>query len=83
MPAARTETHTLRMFLNQERPAAIEVAMRPDPHDPRGTFTAWLPRSLIGYLRKDPPAAPGQRHPITFTLPEWKIQAANLWDYVE
>lgn len=77
------EQHTLRMWLNQERPAAIEVAARPDPHDDRGCFVTWLPRSLIGYLRKDPPAQPGHRQPITFTLPEWKIEAANLWDHVE
>lgn len=77
------DEHTLCMFLNAETPAAIQVAYRPDPRDERGTGVEWLPRSLIGYLRKDPAAQPGHRQPVTFTLPEWKIEQANLWEFVK
>jgi hypothetical protein len=71
---------TLRMFLNQERPSAVQVANRAE-RDMAGIW--WLPRSLIGYARKDPPASPGERPPYTFTLPEWKVEQENLWDYVK
>lgn len=73
---------TLRMFLNQERPNAIEVASNGSRANLQSAFLWWLPRSLIGYLRKDPAATPGDRQPITFTLPEWKVESENLWTYV-
>lgn len=73
---------TLRMYLNQERPAAVEVASRA-PRGPReSAFTWWLPRSLIGDLRRAAPAAAGERPVIEFTLPDWKVNQSSLHPYV-
>lgn len=74
---------TLRMYLNQERPAAVEVADRA-PRGPREcAFTWWLPRRLIGDLRRAAPAAAGERPPVQFTLPAWKVDQSRLHPYVQ
>jgi len=71
-------THTLRMFLAEERPTAVMVMNTPKG----GGLVEWLPRSLIGYARKEQPANPGERTIYIFTLPEWKIEKRHLWPYV-
>lgn len=35
--------------------------------------TQWVPRSLVTYIRKEPPDAKGQRE-ITFDLEPWKAK---------
>lgn len=77
MPRTDT-TQELRMFLFEERPAAVCVISTAKG----GGLIEWLPRSLIGYARKEKPAAEGERQPYVFTLPEWKIEKCNLWRFV-
>ncbi|MBM3855341.1 MAG: hypothetical protein FJ399_19670 [Verrucomicrobia bacterium] len=76
----------LRMFLHQETGLAVQVGDK--AVDPR--ILIWIPRSLIGYARKDYPRFRGQADSSTpagvpgyvFTLPEWKVDQAGLWDFV-
>lgn len=70
--------HTLRMFLDEERPTAVKVMNTATG----GGRYEWLPRSLISYARKLAPEKPGERQSYVFTLPEWKIEEAALWDFV-
>lgn len=71
-------TEKLHMWLVTESPAAVLVC----DGGVSKTRELWLPRSLIDYLRITPPPQPGPRPSIEFTLPEWKINQANLWDFV-
>ena len=75
---------TLRMWLAEETPLAIKVATAAKlPKDGTAVHIVWLPRSLITYLRKLPPAAPDEWAPINFTLPDWKITQQGLWKHSE
>jgi hypothetical protein len=78
--AGQTDTsHTLRMFLAEERPGAVCVMTTPSG----GGRVEWIPRSLIAYSRKERGSeATGERLPYLFTLPEWKIEQRGLWDFV-
>lgn len=68
-------TEKLQMWLVRETPAAVLVC----DHEGKNF---WLPRSLIDDLKIDA-AAPLRGHPaVEFTLPEWKINQASLWDFV-
>ena len=40
----------------------------------------WIPRSLIGYMRKD--RADDGTVSVVFTLPEWLIEKKQCWDLV-
>lgn len=42
----------------------------------------WIPRTLIERLTKKPAAHACALRPVEFTLPEWKINQDNLWDFV-
>lgn len=82
--SATDTTHTLRMRLMEERPTAVKVTAARRPAVPgQPVVFHWIPRSLIGYARKLAPAVPGDYPDYTFTLPEWKIEQANLWDFVQ
>lgn len=76
------DTSTLRMYLLEEKPAAVMVTDRPVLIDGRARRIEWLPRSLIAYARKEPATA-GEAQPYTFTLPDWKIEQSNLWNFVQ
>lgn len=39
----------------------------------------WIPRSQIGYLRKD---KEGEKTRVVFSLPEWMIEKKQCWDLV-
>lgn len=74
---SRSADLELRMFLHQDNGRAVLVgnaAVNP-------TRLQWLPRSLIGYARKDA-GQPGQAPGYVFTLPEWKVDEAGLWEFV-
>lgn len=71
----------LQMWLVRETPAAVLVCDTCDAIRAPDARQLWLPRSLIDYLSKT--AAPVGRLPaVEFTLPEWKINQSNLWDFV-
>lgn len=76
--AKSNQHHTLRMFLDEERPTAVKVMSTARG----GGRLEWLPRSLISYARKQAPEKPGDRQAYIFSLPEWKINDADLWDFV-
>ena len=42
----------------------------------------WLPRSLVGYSKTTPNKNANKNQHFEFTLPEWKIEQAQLWDWV-
>lgn len=70
---------TLAMFLIWENERSIFVT-----GDQTGRRKLHLPRSLIDRLTKYPkPAGPLCYQPIEFTLPEWKINQENLWEFVK
>ena len=46
----------------------------------RRSETFWLPRSQIGYMRKD--KAEDGTVSVVFTLPEWLIEKKQCWDLV-
>lgn len=71
---------TLRMWLVYENERAVRVASAAiNP-----SRELWLPRSLIDRLTKNPKSAePMSYQPIEFTLPEWKINQENLWEFVK
>lgn len=71
-------TEQLRMWLVIERATALLVTDAPM----RDTRKVWIPRSLVGDLRKEPPQDPLCYAPILFTLPAWKIEELSLWDFV-
>ena len=62
-----------RGWLLQQTPNAIQVTSK------KHSGSWWIPRSLIGYLRKDQDSAGTA---IEFTCPEWKIEQAEMWDLV-
>lgn len=76
------EEHYLRMFLVRETASAVNVTDKPALQHGEARRIEWLPRSQIGYARKEPAAAPGEAQPYVFTLPEWLIEKANLWNFV-
>lgn len=67
----------LRMYLFQDRGTAVLVGEKSVA--PERTW--WLPRSLIGYCRKNV-GRPGEAPGYVFTLPEWKVEQSGLWDFV-
>lgn len=71
----------LRMFLHATSTsgAAVQVGNHKVKESSR---TWWLPRSLIAYARKDAASEPGHSPCYVFTLPEWKVDAAGLWEFV-
>ena len=69
--------HTLRMWLIRENDRSILVASAASL--PKREI--WLPRSLIDRLSKQP-QEPNAYQPIEFTLPEWKVDLMNLWEWV-
>jgi hypothetical protein len=76
------DTHTLHMRLMEKRDNAVKVTAAKRAEPGRPLFYHWIPRSLIAYSRIEPSPVPGEFAFITFTLPEWKIEQANLWDFV-
>ena len=72
----RTNDPTLRALLISETPNAIEVQRIGH------AFTWWIPRSQIGYMRKDK-SPDGTKTSVTFTLPEWLIGKKECWDLVQ
>lgn len=76
-------TSTLKLFLLEETPTAVKLTDKPAlvPGVPRRIV--WIPRSLIAYARKSPKDAGCDGQPYTFTLPDWKIEESNLWNFVQ
>lgn len=64
---------TANLYYVKETDNAVLLAMQPD-----GTGAVWIPRSLISYMRKDPPTTPGVLPKCSIKLPEWKAEALNL-----
>lgn len=62
-----------RGVLRRETPGAILVMKD------AGSPEHWIPRSQIGYMRKD--FGPGSTM-VVFTLPEWLIEEKQCWDLV-
>ncbi len=72
-------TEKLQMWVKTQTPKAVLVCDAASL--PRREL--WIPRSLIDYLRITAhPAGTLNYDAIEFTLPEWKINQANLWDFV-
>lgn len=65
----------LRAILLGQTDAAIRV-IRMD----RKGESWWIPRSQIGYLRKE--EEPDGSLRVIFTLPEWLIEKKQLWELV-
>jgi hypothetical protein len=70
---SREKDPECRGFLEDETPNAIRVG-----HAESGQ-SWWIPRSQIGYMRKEPVAAGTQ---VIFTLPEWLIEKKQCWELV-
>jgi hypothetical protein len=72
----------LHMFLIEERPDAVRVG--DNAFRAQCAVVQWIPRSLIGYSRKTKPDPdhPDRLPEYVFTLPDWKIEQADLWDFV-
>lgn len=72
-----------RGLLMRETDAAILVCAL---HSPVGGESWWIPRSQIGYMRKDkvdsPFAGGGTNTHITFTVPEWLLEKKQCWELV-
>jgi hypothetical protein len=68
-----------RGWLWGESPNALHVSTMPliIGQSPGQDF--WVPRSLVGYHKK---SAEARGTKIIFTLPEWKIEQAQMWDLV-
>lgn len=64
-----------RAILLQETPNAIHVMAS------KSKDAWWLPRSQIGYLRKDKIEASSETS-VVFTLPEWLIETKQCWELV-
>jgi len=62
---------------------AIQVAPL---HSPIGGACWWIPRSQIGYMRKDKVESPfvngGMNTHVVFTIPEWLIEKKQCWELV-
>jgi|GEM_PF-4197523 hypothetical protein len=80
MPDTKTE---LRMRLIRKTDMACLVTNKESATDPRiGRIEKWIPRSLMGRTQTTVDQADAKNYPFfTFTLPEWKIEADQLWDY--
>lgn len=75
------EDQYLRMRLLDKTPGAIKVTGYARlPENGQAISYEWLPRSLIGYSRTEP-QGDGELPVIVFTLPEWKIDQADLWNF--
>lgn len=76
----KAETETLNLWLIWENPRSLFVCTAAS-NPPRKLH---LPRSLIDRLTKFPkPAEPMFGYqPIELTLPAWKIEQEQLWDFV-
>ncbi len=57
------------------------ICVRKDGSPPRGE-NWYIPRSQIGYLRKDIPLKSHDPTHVVFTLPEWLIESKQCWDLV-
>jgi hypothetical protein len=77
------ETITLKMFLAAETPLAVKLAQHPRLEQGRGTRVLWIPRTCISYARKQAPTDAGDWPTYTFTLPEWKVDREQLWDFAQ
>lgn len=55
-------------------------------HSPLGGKNWWIPRSMIGYMRKDKVESPfvggGANTHVTFTLPENFVEKKQCWELV-
>jgi hypothetical protein len=72
---------TLRMFFVSDSGAAVCLSEVADPTLPKALH--WVPRSLIGYSRKTrDDQKPAFFPEYVFTLPEWKVDASDLWKFV-
>lgn len=67
----------LRMYLYQDNGRAVQVGNAAV----NASRLQWLPRSLIAYARKDG-GEPGEAPRYVFSLPEWKVDEASLWELV-
>lgn len=76
------DTHTLHLRLMEKRDNAVKVTAAKSAVPGVPITFHWIPRSLIAYHRVEPSPIPGEFAFITFTLPEWKIEQANLWEHV-
>jgi hypothetical protein len=75
-------TSELRLWLAEERPTALKLASGPKVEPGQALSIWWVPRTHVEYLRKSPPASPGEYPPVVLTLPDWKIEEQKLWKYV-
>lgn len=73
----------LRAMLLNETPNAILVC---PIHSPIGGKSWWIPRSMIGYMRKDKVKSPfvggGTNTHVVFTLPENFVEKKQCWELV-
>ncbi len=69
----RDKDPELRARLLRETDAAIEVQKL------GGVLTWWIPRSQIGYMRKDKTDTGTN---VVFTLPEWLVEKKQCWELV-
>ncbi len=80
---SREKDPECRALLLDETPNAIHVCKI---HSPIGGESWWIPRSQIGYMRKDKVEAPfvngGTNTHVTFTVPEWLIEKKQCWSLV-
>jgi hypothetical protein len=82
MSSRPKDTVELRMRVVRKTEAACLVtgaqfALTPDAR------SWWVPRSLMGTTRTEKDLkTPTNYDLIIFTLPEWKVDQADLWDYV-
>lgn len=68
----------LRMWLLMKTERAVQVCDRAKAGS--GYRTWWIPRSMIGYSRREAPA-PDALPVFVFTLPEWLIEREQLWSF--
>ena len=80
----KSDDPELRMRLMEKRDNAVKVTGQPRPllHGEQLCYH-WIPRSLIAYSRIEKSPVPDEFPLIAFTLPEWKIEQANLWEFVQ
>lgn len=77
MPDTKIE---LRMRLISKTDLACNVTACKSANESRGKDW-WLPRSLMGRTQTSADPDPGNYALFTFTLPEWKIDQDDLWDF--
>jgi len=76
---SREKDPECRAVLLEETPNAIRVkAMAKSISAPSPTW--WVPRSQIGYMRKD--KTEGGPTFVVFTCPEWLIESKQMWQLV-